>query len=181
MGYGKKILIYAYGNPGRQDDGLGNALIDLAETWVKNNDIEQVSLDSNYQLQVEDVIDMHDKRLIIFVDADMDGSVEDFRIDPVMASSRATFTMHALSPGYLLDLCNRLYGHHPPAYMLHIRGYEWDQGKPMTAGAKRNLDHAWKALLEIICNPELLVSDYFECVKNDRDKEYKRSTVHLSV
>ena len=28
------ILIYGYGNPGRQDDGLGPTLVDALETWL---------------------------------------------------------------------------------------------------------------------------------------------------
>jgi hypothetical protein len=40
----------AWGNPGRLDDGLGPALADVAVTWG----LTQLTVDSDYQLQVED-------------------------------------------------------------------------------------------------------------------------------
>ena len=36
----KKILLYGYGNPGRQDDGLGVLLVEELEKWSKINQID---------------------------------------------------------------------------------------------------------------------------------------------
>ena len=47
-----KILVYGYGNPGRQDDGLG---IFLAEEVEKRN-LLSVTVDTNYQLNAEDAL-----------------------------------------------------------------------------------------------------------------------------
>ncbi len=151
----KNILIYGYGNPARQDDGLGQALIEIAEQWLKTTRMEQVTLDSNYQLQVEDVANIHDKELVVFVDASME-QIGDYHMEPVVPDPQASFTMHSVSPGYILALCQKVYGEHPQAYLLHIRGYEWDLTESLTPAARLNLEKAWEALKEIICNPDLL-------------------------
>ena len=40
----KKILIYGYGNPGRQDDGLGTMLVERLEQRVLANQINYLFL-----------------------------------------------------------------------------------------------------------------------------------------
>lgn len=154
-----KILVYGYGNPGRQDDGLGKLLIDKAEAWVKKQAMSHIALDINYQLQVEDVTEMQDKELIIFADASMDERVNNYLFTPVYADDSITFSMHAVAPGYLLSLCNQMYGEHPPAYLLHIRGYKWDINEPVCPEALNNLDQAWEALKRILKNPGRLFEE----------------------
>lgn len=151
------ILVYGYGNPGRQDDGLGKVLIDKAELWVEKERLPNITLDVNYQLQVEDITNMHDKDVIIFVDASMEESVEHFLITPLHADEQDTFSMHAISPAYLLALCQKIYGHYPPAYMLHIRGYEWNINENITPTALQNLENAWNLLKKVLREPTLLL------------------------
>ena len=65
----KRILIYAFGNPGRQDDGLGNRLIEKLEPWLKEKGFDRVATESNYQLNIEDAYTLKDKEVVVFVDA----------------------------------------------------------------------------------------------------------------
>jgi Ni,Fe-hydrogenase maturation factor len=50
----KKVLIYGYGNPGRRDDGLGIKMSELIAHWSEAHHLEQIEVDSNYQLNIED-------------------------------------------------------------------------------------------------------------------------------
>lgn len=152
----RRILIYGYGNPGRQDDGLGKALIDLAEKRLTRKQLEHVTLDVGYQLQVEDVTLIEEHELVIFVDASMDEKIKDYHIGSIVADANATFTMHSVSPGFIIALYETLYGKPPPVYLLQIRGYEWEMEEPLSAGARENLEKAWTALSEIIQNPDQL-------------------------
>ena len=152
------ILIYGYGNPGRQDDGLGNEMIELVEAWATREGITGLAVDSNYQLQVEDVTMIHDRDLVIFVDASMRPDITDYRLESVHPNPRATFTMHSVAPGYILALCREIYGQHPPAYLLHIRGHEWEINEPISAKAKENLQKAWIRLRRLIVKPEEALS-----------------------
>jgi len=43
-----EILIYGYGNSGRQDDGLGNEFIKRMEKWVRS---EELTEDSRLNLE----------------------------------------------------------------------------------------------------------------------------------
>ena len=153
-----KILLYGYGNPGRQDDGLGNAFIDRIEKWVNENNLEGFEFDSNYQLNIEDAHAIADKDLAIFVDASVE-NLEDFCISKVTESSKITFTTHAASPGYIVDLCNKIYQQAPPTYLLHIRGYEWDFKEGLTKKANKNLEMALEHVKTLILNPELLIGE----------------------
>lgn len=153
MADNRRILIYGYGNPGRQDDGLGKALVELAEGWVQEKGLENISLEIGYQLLVEDVTLIENKDLIIFADASMDERIVDFDLSAVKADDKETFTMHQVSPGFILALYETLYGPAPPAYLLQIRGYEWELEESVSPGAQENLAGAWKLLRQALMEP----------------------------
>jgi hydrogenase maturation protease len=149
-------MVYGYGNPGRQDDGLGNEMINKLESWQKEEKPTNLFLDSNYQLNIEDASNISDKDIVIFVDASVEKAVRDFTFSVVQPTSKSNFSMHAVSPGYVLDLCNKIYHHYPSAYLLHIKGYEWEFMEGLTAKANKNLEKAFYFLKKIIKDPALL-------------------------
>ncbi len=144
----KKVLIYGYGNPGRQDDGLGAAFISMMEEHLKSFPIEGLTLDCNYQLNIEDAELISSYDIVLFVDATQE-DVSHFKITEVNPSeSKIEFTMHAVSVAYVLDLCSKIYNKLPTTYLLHIRGYEWEFKEELTAYAKQNLQLAFKFVIE---------------------------------
>ncbi|MEZ5196186.1 MAG: hypothetical protein R2764_07255 [Bacteroidales bacterium] len=156
-----KILIYGYGNPGRQDDGLGNAFVEMFESWVQEQNLEGFEFDSNYQLNIEDAAEVADKDLVIFADASIE-DIEDFILTPVDAATQVAFTTHAASPGYIVGLCKKLYNRIPPTYLLHIKGYEWDFKEGLTEKAKQNLKGSFEAMKEKLQNPVQLIDSFKE-------------------
>lgn len=146
------ILIYAYGNPGRQDDGLGNCLVDELQPWLSERGIDNVELESNYQLNIEDADNIRDKDVVVFVDASIE-DIGDYHFSIVEPSEgKSEFTMHAASPAYILALCIKLYNKHPETYLLQIRGYEWEFTESLSKGAQENLDKALAFIKEKILN-----------------------------
>ena len=142
----KKILIYGYGNPGRQDDALANLLVDKLQDWIDNNNIEGVYTDSNYQLNIEDAEIISHYETIFFADASIE-DIENVKLTEVEANnSKVEFSMHAVSPAYVLDLCNKMYGKTPKTYLLHIKGYEWEFMEKMTKEAESNLNDAFSLM-----------------------------------
>jgi len=138
----KRILIYAYGNPGRQDDGLGNRFVEEMTEWISDDSITNIELESNYQLNIEDAYNISDKGLVIFVDASIE-DIDGIHFSPVEPSeNRTEFTTHSASPAFVLALCHKLYKKHPETYMLQIRGYEWEFKEVLSDRAKRNLNKA---------------------------------------
>jgi hydrogenase maturation protease len=135
----KRILIYAFGNPGRQDDGLGNRLVEELEPWLHEQGFAHVTTESNYQLNIEDADNIKDRDIVVFVDASIE-DINDFHLGIVEPSEgRSEFTMHAASPAYILALCIKLYQKHPETYLLQIRGYEWEFLEKLSSRAEQNL------------------------------------------
>ena len=138
----EKILIYGYGNPGRQDDCLANDLVDRMQEWVAEIGIHNVEFDSNYQLNIEDAEIISHYDTVFFADATIE-DIEDFYLSEVSPDeAKVEFSMHAVSPAYVLDLCHKMYHKKPKTYLLHIKGYEWEFMEPMTAKAHENLEKA---------------------------------------
>ncbi|MBL7110578.1 MAG: hydrogenase maturation protease [Bacteroidales bacterium] len=146
----RRILIYAYGNPGRQDDGLGNRLVEEMEEWIREKRITNVALESNYQLNIEDAYNISEKDLVIFVDASVE-DIDGIHFSPVEPSEgRSEFTTHSASPAFVLALCHKIYNNHPETYLLQIRGYEWEFKEVLSDRARRNLHKATAFLKDYI-------------------------------
>jgi hypothetical protein len=50
--------------------------------------------------------------------------------------------MLAVSPAFVVNLCNDIYGKFPECFLIHIKGYEWDFQEGLTDAAKANLQKA---------------------------------------
>jgi len=132
-----QTLILAWGNPARLDDGLGPELARIAAGW----ELSDVTIDSGYQLQVEDAQQAAEFRRVVFVDADRIGPGP-FRVERLRAGkSGIGFSSHSVSPASLLALSRDLFGSEPEAWLVGIRGYEFDEfGERLSVGARDNLE-----------------------------------------
>jgi hydrogenase maturation protease len=148
-----QILIYGYGNPGRQDDGLGIALTERLAEWASENQITGVEFDNNYQLNIEDAAEIAQKDLVIFADAS-DEDIESFCLSQVGVSSEVSFTTHAASPGYIVQLCKELFQKEPLVFLLHIKGYEWAFQEGLSEPAGKNLDQAYEYMQSLLADPK---------------------------
>lgn len=146
-----KILVYGYGNPGRQDDGLGISVAEKMEHWAKNKHVKNVKIDTNYQLNIEDAINISENEIVFFVDASKE-ELKNFTITKVEPCDKPNFTMHAVSPEYVLNICKEMYGKIPETYLIHIKGYEWNFLEEMTHEAKQNLKDSFDFLVKYISN-----------------------------
>lgn len=150
-----KILIYGYGNPGRQDDGLGNLFVDKAKAWVEKQGLRNISFDSNYQLNIEDAAEISDKDIVVFVDASTE-DIQDFVLEQLKPDAKVEFSMHSVSASYVVHLCNDIYDKTPKSFLLHIKGYQWEFMEEMTPEAKANFALAFEYMKPLLQNPQLL-------------------------
>lgn len=148
-----KILIYGYGNPGRQDDGLGNLFVELTEKWAKEEGLTNLGFDSNYQLNIEDAANIAAYDLVIFIDASLE-SIEDFVLTEIIPSPKVEFSMHAVSASFVVKLCNDIYEKTPKSFLLHLKGYEWDFKTGITQRAIENLNKAFEFMKPLVKSPE---------------------------
>ncbi len=134
-----KTLLLGWGNPGRQDDGLGPALAGLVEAGA----IDGVTVDTDYQLQIEDAAEIARHERVVFVDADSRGP-EPFSCQRLRPSSTPlSFSSHSVSPAALLALSERLFGRLPEAWLVGVRGYRFDElEERLSPGARENLNAA---------------------------------------
>ncbi|MCX6998307.1 MAG: hydrogenase maturation protease [Kiritimatiellaeota bacterium] len=147
------VLIFGYGNPGRQDDGLGIACVEALEQWAEAEHIPQLVFDTNYQLNAEDALTVSGHDLVIFADATRD-SRDPFSFRRLVPQPGLSFSTHALSPEAVLALCAELYDQHPPAYLLAIQGRAWEPNGAMTPAAQSNLAAALAFIKPILRDPD---------------------------
>ena len=149
-----KFLLIGYGNPGRLDDGLGPALAEAIESL----DLPGVTVDSDYQLTVEDAAVVAEHDIVIFADASVDGD-EPFFFKPIQPKATLSFSSHSVEPDALMALAIDLFQAKTKGYALGIRGYEFDEfEESLTPQAKENLQKAIQFIMPVLKNeaPETL-------------------------
>jgi len=143
----KRVLVYGYGNPGREDDGLGNEMAKMIQSWIDEHKLGCMTTDSNYQLNIEDADKVSEWDIVVFVDASKVENLREYKFTEVAPSdAKVEFTMHAVSPSYVLHLCEKLFNKKPETYVLAIKGYEWDFKEGLSDCAKLNLEQAFQFL-----------------------------------
>ena len=143
----KRVLVYGYGNPGREDDGLGNEMVKMIQNWIDEHKLGCMTTDSNYQLNIEDAEKMSEWDIVVFVDASKDEKLHEYTFTEVEPSdAKVEFTMHAVSPSYVRHLCEKLFNKTPETYVLAIKGYEWDFKEGLSDCAKLNLEQSFQYL-----------------------------------
>jgi len=136
------------GNPARGDDGLGPAFGERFEAMG----LSGVTVDSCYQLSVEDAVDVAEHDTTVFVDADA-SCAPPFRVVRVAPATEATFTTHFVSPGEVLGLAKQCFGASGEAWLVGVRGYVFEPFVlALSEGAKANLEEAVKAVAEMVRN-----------------------------
>lgn len=142
----KSVLVIGYGNPGRLDDGLGPALAARLEELA----LPGITVDSDYQLSVEDAANVAEHEAVIFVDAHVscEPPFEFRRVLPVTAVS---FSSHSVQPEALLGLAHDLFAAPTQGYALGIRGFEFNEfGERLSPMARDGLEAALEFLVPLL-------------------------------
>lgn len=145
----RRILVLGYGNPGRQDDGLGAAAAETIEGWH----LPGVTVEANYLLNIEDAAEAVEHDEVLFIDAAAEG-LEPFELRRAEPAGSMAFTSHIVQPEVLLAICQQCYRRVPRAWLLAIRGYEFELIEELTDRARSNLEEALtraRALLQSDC------------------------------
>lgn len=137
------VLVIGIGNPSRGDDALGPLCIERLQSL----EAPGVELLSDFQLQVEYALDLLGRQQVIFVDAAVDNATP-FHFAPVSAAQDSSYSSHAMSPAAVLQACHKLYGEAPPAWVMAIRGVEFELGEGLSSDATLGLDAAVMFLTE---------------------------------
>ena len=144
------VLIFAIGNESRGDDALAPLLVRGLEDWAEAAGLgERVELIEDYQLQVEHVTDLIGRSAVLFVDADI-SCIEPFHFSEIAAEKDSSYTSHVMTPFALLHTYRQVYGTDtPPAFLMRIRGCDFELGNPLSDKAAANLGAAMQRMREL--------------------------------
>lgn len=138
------VLVLAVGNPSRGDDALGPQLAARLEAAA----LPGVEVITEFQLQVENALDLVGRERVIFVDAGA-GTPAPFELRRADPAADFLHTSHALSPGAVLATYRRILDAAlPEAWLLCVRGESFELGAGLSPTAARHLEEAWRALLQ---------------------------------
>lgn len=146
-----RILVLGYGNPGRQDDGLGPA----AAAGINGLGWPNITAYDNYQLNIEDALDVAEHDIVWFVDSAKAGP-SPYDVRDLSAAPSIEFTSHIMRPEAILAIARQYYGKSPQAFLLAIRGYQFEFVEELTTGAVENLRVALSMLtakIRALCQP----------------------------
>ncbi len=147
----KSALIIGYGNPDREDDGVGWRIVErlaarLPGAWIAQSALELLpernspSLLATLQLTPEmaETIARYDR--VCFVDAHTGAYPDDLNIAEAEAIFQSSPFTHHLTPDTLLALAQAAYGRAPEGIVISVRGYRF--------GFKQSLSPATDALAD---------------------------------
>jgi hydrogenase maturation protease len=149
------VAIFGIGNRSRGDDAVGPLLLERLRGWLEAQGLAgQFELLEEYQLQVENALDLEGRRLVLFIDACRDAP-SPLTFGPIGAAGfRPGHSTHALEPGTVLGVFMRVTGEAPPpAFVLGIRATDFELGSGLSAGAGVALEDAWSMLQALVHCP----------------------------
>ena len=139
------VVVFAIGNPSRGDDAIGPVLAERLEAAA----MPGMEVIVDFQLQIEHALDLQARRLAVFVDAAASGATP-FALQRVAPCRDRSHTSHALSPAAVLETYERCTGQPaPPAWVLAVRGEQFELGAALSPVACRNIEAAWPQLLAL--------------------------------
>lgn len=143
-----ELLVIGFGNPGRQDDGLGPQCAELLCQFVDRYQPHwSVDIATNYQLNAEHALLISQAKTVVFIDAARELSTA-FRFSQIQPSSELVWSFHCLTPGQCLRFAESLYSGRPQAWLLAIQGVRFDCFEErLSQTALDNLQQAFEFLL----------------------------------
>ena len=131
----KQMLLYAIGNPGRADDGLGLAFLENIP------DSPLLEKRHAYQLNIEDseIFSKFSEALVIDAGINLESN---FQVKEVVPVSESSFSTHSLSIESVLAITDHLYRAQPKVQILAIRGIDFQLKTALSSDAKSNLSMA---------------------------------------
>ena len=146
------LVIFAVGNPSRGDDAIGPLLCARLVDWLDHAGLAgRVELVEDFQLNIEHVLDLQGRQLALFIDAGA-RTPAPFSFRRIAAVPGLAHSTHALPPESVLQVFRQTEGcDAPPAFVLCVRGEEFELGAALSAAAASHVDAAF-ALLQQLCS-----------------------------
>jgi hydrogenase maturation protease len=139
------VLVIAVGNPSRGDDAIGPELASRLDAAS----LPGVEVISEFQLQVENALDLVGRERVIFVDAGT-GTPAPFELRSARPAADILHTSHAISPEAVLATYEKVTGNPAPeSWVLCVPGESFELGEELSGAAGARVEQAWPALVEM--------------------------------
>ena len=155
-----RTIIIGYGNIDRGDDGAAFAIINLVrEKWgiapLEHFDTGMDALgreiDSVFVSQlVPEILEMlTDYSRIVFVDAHVGDDLAPMHLAYVTPEYTHTIFTHHMTPAVLTAFLKTLYNHQPEAYLVSVRGYDFDFKQSLSPQTQSLLNAAVERIFQL--------------------------------
>jgi len=141
-----RVLIVAYGNPQRGDDGVGWVIAAQLRRTLVSPEVQILQLQ---QLVPEVAADVSRVEAVVFVDASCQGVPGEIRRKPVTATPGKVRFSHHLSPADVLELARQLYGAAPQAFCISLTGHNFGHNEELSPTATAQLPQLAAAVQEL--------------------------------
>lgn len=141
-----KAIVIGYGNPSRQDDGVGHYVADKIDQ-LSNDQIDVLIC---HQLGIEIVETIKDYDVAIFVDAHVGERSTNLEITPIESCFTTSAFTHLVKPTSLMALTERLYQKCPKGFLVSISGHNFDFGDDFSPETQKWANIAVKEILKLI-------------------------------
>jgi len=131
-----RILIIAYGNPLRCDDGLAWR---AAEALSRMNLPPDVAIITRHQLTPELAVQASQAETVLFVDAARSGVPGELATSPLMAQPLSSAFSHECSPAVILGIAREIYRGSPRAITISLCGECFDYGETLSSKIEESL------------------------------------------
>ena len=128
----KSALIIGYGNPLREDDGVGPRAAELVAAALPGGEVEVLTAT---QLTPELAALITERPLVVFLDAEVSDAPGEVWTRAVRTEQPQEAWTHQASPAQLLGMTKELYGAIPQAYLITgaVAHVGWREGLSGTA------------------------------------------------
>jgi len=157
----ERTLVIGYGNLDRADDGVAYAVVNalrlrlgLRPLGEDETGLEALGQPTDSILLVQltsDLLDiLGDYGQVIFVDAHVRDDVPALHCAPVSDQSAVSVFTHHMTPSLLLALYQAIRQRELEAYIVSIRGHDFDFRRGLSAGTEALVEAATDQILDLV-------------------------------
>jgi hydrogenase maturation protease len=144
----ESVLVIAWGNPLREDDGIAWHVVEGLRALQPRPWLPVLHLRHAHQLTPEMAECVSRALGVVFVDARREGRPGEIRVEPVVPAVSQNPLAHSLSPQGLLLYAESLYGRAPQAVIVTVAGERFGIGEELSPAVRRALPRAVRAVVK---------------------------------
>src|SRR5512133_3692653 len=141
------VLVIAWGNPLREDDGVAWHVLEGLRRLRPRPGLPALHLRHAHQLTPEMAECVSKAAGVVFVDARRDGVPGEVRCELVVAAAGSNPLAHSLSPQGLLVFAEAIFGRAPMAAVISIAGERFGLGEDLSPAVRNAVPRAIRAVL----------------------------------